>query len=62
VRILRQAHPDLDSPEPERFLTAEKKPVLVDSFVKWRIHDVKQYYISVNGGDERWPRPVCRRP
>ncbi|MBH1975701.1 MAG: protease modulator HflC [Rhodocyclales bacterium] len=41
----------LDSAEPERFLTAEKKPVLVDSFVKWRIHNVKQYYISV-GGDE----------
>ncbi len=41
----------LDSVEPERFLTAEKKPVLVDSFVKWRIADVKQYYISV-GGDE----------
>jgi membrane protease subunit HflC len=41
----------LDSVEPERFLTAEKKPVLVDSFVKWRIADVNQYYISV-GGDE----------
>ncbi len=41
----------LDSPEPERFLTAEKKPVLVDSYVKWRIHDVRQYYVSV-GGDE----------
>jgi len=41
----------LDTAEPERFLTAEKKPVLVDSYVKWRIHDVKQYYISV-GGDE----------
>ena len=41
----------MDSPEPERFLTAEKKPVLVDSYVKWRIDDVKQYYISV-GGDE----------
>ncbi len=41
----------LDSVEPERFLTAEKKPVLVDSFVKWRIADVRQYYISV-GGDE----------
>ena len=41
----------LDSVEPERFLTAEKKPVLVDSLVKWRIADVKQYYISV-GGDE----------
>jgi membrane protease subunit HflC len=41
----------LDSPEPERFITSEKKNVLVDSFVKWRIIDVKQYYISV-GGDE----------
>lgn len=41
----------LDAGEPERFITAEKKNVLVDSFIKWRIVDVKQYYISV-GGDE----------
>lgn len=41
----------LDTVEPERFITAEKKNVLVDSFVKWRIIDAKQYYISV-GGDE----------
>jgi len=41
----------LDTAEPERFITAEKKNVLVDSYVKWRIIDVKQYYISV-GGDE----------
>ena len=41
----------LDTAEPERFITAEKKNVLVDSFVKWRIVDVSQYYISV-GGDE----------
>ena len=41
----------LDSVEPERFITAEKKNIMVDSFVKLRISDVKQYYISV-GGDE----------
>ena len=41
----------LDNADPERFITAEKKNVLVDSFIKWRIIDVKQYYISV-GGDE----------
>ena len=41
-----------DSPDPERFLTSEKKPVLVDSFVKWRIRDVRQYYISVGGDEE----------
>ena len=40
-----------DSAEPERFLTSEKKNVLVDSFVKWKIIDVRQYYVSV-GGDE----------
>jgi membrane protease subunit HflC len=43
----------LDTPEPERFITAEKKNVLVDSFVKWRIADVKQYYLSVSGDEVR---------
>ena len=38
----------LDS-APERFLTAEKKNVIVDSFVKWRIGDVKTFYTSVAG-------------
>jgi membrane protease subunit HflC len=41
----------IDTPEPERFLTSEKKNVLVDLFVKWRITDVRSYYVSV-GGDE----------
>jgi membrane protease subunit HflC len=46
VRILT-----IDTPEPERFLTSEKKNVLVDLFIKWRIAEVEKYYISV-GGDE----------
>lgn len=46
VRILT-----IDTAEPERFLTSEKKNVLVDLFVKWRITDVRNYYTSV-GGDE----------
>ncbi|MBW7900282.1 MAG: protease modulator HflC [Rhodocyclaceae bacterium] len=41
----------MDSADPERFITSEKKNVLVDSYVKWRIIDPKLYYISV-GGDE----------
>ena len=41
----------LENNEPERFITSEKKNVLVDSYVKWRIIDPKLYYISV-GGDE----------
>jgi membrane protease subunit HflC len=43
----------VDPEEPERFLTSEKKNVLVDSFVKWRIADVEQYYISVSGDERR---------
>lgn len=38
----------LDS-APERFLTAEKKNVIVDSFVKWRIGNVETFYTSVGG-------------
>lgn len=35
--------------KPERFLTAEKKNVIVDSFVKWKIGDVKKFYTVVAG-------------
>ena len=41
----------MDTPS-DRFLTSEKKNVVVDSFVKWRIVDPKTYYTST-GGDER---------
>jgi membrane protease subunit HflC len=37
--------------EPQPFLTLEKKNVVVDSYVKWRIINVRQYYLSL-GGDE----------
>ena len=42
----------LDAGDPERFITSEKKNVLVDSFIKWRVIDARQYYVSV-GGDEK---------
>ena len=35
--------------KPERFLTSEKKNVIVDWFVKWRIDDVTKFYTSVAG-------------
>ena len=41
----------LDS-RPERFLTSEKKKVIVDTFVKWKISDVGNFYRAV-GGDPR---------
>lgn len=37
--------------EPERFLTVEKKNVIVDSFIMWRIHDVERYYTAVLGNE-----------
>lgn len=37
---------------PERYLTAEKKDVEVDFFVKWRISDVATFYRVASGGDE----------
>lgn len=40
----------LDTPDAERYITSEKKNLLVDTFVKWRIIDARQYYKSV--GDE----------
>lgn len=43
----------LDTSEPERYITSEKKNVLVDSFVKWRIVDPKLYYVSVAGDEAR---------
>jgi len=42
-----------DDAEPQRFLTSGNRPVLVDSFVKWRISDVNLYYISVQGDELR---------
>jgi len=46
----------LDNPEPDRVTTSEKNPLLVDFYVLWRIADVKQYYVSVQQGDEEAAR------
>jgi membrane protease subunit HflC len=39
--------------EPQRFLTGEKKDVIVDSFARWRIFDVEQFYKSTDGDPRR---------
>ncbi len=41
----------LSSAYPDKFITSEKKNVLVDSFVKWRISDPAKFYVSVNGDE-----------
>jgi membrane protease subunit HflC len=43
----------LDATDPERFITSEKKNVLVDSFIKWRVIDARQFYVSVGGDESR---------
>jgi modulator of FtsH protease HflC len=53
VRVFDMRILTFDDAEPLRFITSEKKPVLVDSYVKWRISDVRQYYVSVQGDEFR---------
>jgi len=53
VRLFDMRILTFDDAEPLRFLTQGNRPVLVDSFVKWRIVDVKQYYVSVQGDEFR---------
>ncbi|OGU24566.1 MAG: HflC protein [Hydrogenophilales bacterium RIFOXYD1_FULL_62_11] len=43
----------LDDADPESFITSEKKNVLVDSFIKWRVVNAKQFYVSVGGDESR---------
>lgn len=51
VRYFDQRILTIDAPDPERFQTSEKKNVLVNWFVKWRIIDARQYFISVQGNE-----------
>jgi membrane protease subunit HflC len=42
----------IDTPQQDRVQTSEKKNLMVDSFVKWRIADARRYWVSF-GGSER---------
>ncbi|PKO40287.1 MAG: protease modulator HflC [Betaproteobacteria bacterium HGW-Betaproteobacteria-6] len=53
VRYFEKRILTLDNSDPERFITSEKKNVLVDSYIKWRIVDPQLYYISVGGDESR---------
>lgn len=52
VRTLDAKVQTLDDPA-DRFVTAEKKDLLVDSYVKWRIKDFGKYYLSTGGRTDR---------
>merc|ERR1711916_368926 len=47
--------------QPERFLTVEKKGMIVDSYAKWRVRDVNTYYTSTNGEETRAERLLAQR-
>jgi membrane protease subunit HflC len=50
----------LDS-QPQRFLTIEKKDVIVDSYAKWRIANAAQYFRSTGGNVGRTSRLLSER-
>ena len=43
----------IDTGDADRFITAEKKNILVDTFVKWRIADPRLYFVSLGGDEQR---------
>jgi membrane protease subunit HflC len=46
---------------PQRFLTLEKKDVIVDSYAKWRISNAAQYYRSTGGNAARTSQLLADR-
>ncbi len=49
IRLYDRRIQTLDTKDAERIQTTEKNNVLVDSFVKYRIIDVKQFFVSTGG-------------
>jgi len=47
--------------QPQRFLTVEKKAVIVDSYAKWRISDVAKFYTATNGEELRAQSLLAQR-
>lgn len=47
--------------EADRFTTSEKKDLIVDTYVKWRISDFATYYLSTNGGNQRQAEDLLTR-
>ncbi|WP_295404065.1 protease modulator HflC [uncultured Thiocystis sp.] len=60
IKIFDRRIQTLDS-QPERFLTIEKKDVIVDSYAKWRIANAAQFYRSTGGISARTSRLLSER-
>ena len=45
----------------DRFVTSEKKDVIIDTYVKWKIEDFGQYYLTTGGGDVSTAEALLKR-
>ncbi|TCV99002.1 protease modulator HflC [Biostraticola tofi] len=45
----------------DRFVTMEKKDLIVDSYIKWRISDFSRYYLATGGGDVSQAEVLLKR-
>ncbi|AWB53354.1 protease modulator HflC [Pasteurella multocida] len=60
IKILDARIRTLDG-QADRFVTVEKKDLLVDSYVKWRISDFGRFYTAIGGGDYAQASNLLRR-
>jgi membrane protease subunit HflC len=60
IKVFDRRIQTLDS-RPERFLTIEKKDVIVDSYTKWRISSTAQFFRSTGGDFGRTSRLLSER-
>ena len=60
VRVLDAKIQTLSS-RADRFVTAEKKDLIIDSYVKWRISDPATYYLTTAGGNKTQAEELLRR-
>ncbi len=60
VRVLDARIQTLSS-SADRFVTAEKKDLIIDSYVKWRIIDPATYFLTTAGGNKMQAEELLRR-
>jgi membrane protease subunit HflC len=60
IKVFDRRIQTMDS-RPERFLTIEKKDVIVDSYTKWRISNAAQFFRSTGGSIARTSRLLSER-
>ncbi|KKD62031.1 protein HflC [Grimontia sp. AD028] len=60
VKVLDARIQTMDD-QSDRFVTSEKKDVIIDSYVKWKIKDFGQYYLSTGGGNRLTAEALLQR-